>query len=38
MSRDTGRHTKPHPLNPAARVAEHPSDDFGTAGADMKRR
>lgn len=38
MSRDTSRLTKPDPLNPAARVAEHPSDEVGTAGADMKGR
>jgi hypothetical protein len=38
MSRDTRLRTNPSPLSPAARVAEHPSDEFGTEGADMRRR
>jgi hypothetical protein len=38
MSRDTRRHTEPSPLLLTARVVEHPSDECGTAGADMRWR
>jgi hypothetical protein len=38
MSRDTRRRTKRSPLLQLARVAEHPSDEYGTAGDDMRRR
>jgi hypothetical protein len=38
MSRDTRRRTKRWTLVQPARVAEHPSDECGTAGDDMRRR
>jgi hypothetical protein len=38
MSRDTRLRTQLRLLMPTTRAAEHPSDEFGTAGDDMKRR
>jgi len=38
MSCDTRRRMELSLLTQAARVAEHPSDECGTEGADMRRR
>ena len=38
MSRDTRRRARPTPHLPEARVVEHPTDEFGAEGADLRWR
>ena len=38
MSRDMRRRAQLFPLMPVAHVAVHPSDEYGAAGDDLKRR